>query len=325
MKGMDIDALVARLTNETDVGSFDTQVREREYRYFEAAYGPDMLHTLFSLDRLERLLDDECLLPCVDIYTSNHLKRLVDMQHKSGRSGLEVAAHCFRSRQTIRVRDLNHFDSTISRFVAAVQRRFCAAVQANLYLTPPHEAGFPAHFDTTDVFVIQLRGSKHWRIYADYAHATELPLTSIDWDPEHFTPRECYDEITLSEGDVLYLPRGVMHAATCEDRESMHLSISVSPATHADILAAAIDQAASEDVCLRRRVPFPPLDAGDDLEALVQSVRGRMLDAIAQVDVAALLKQARDRVSPDVTAPESKAPTSIIAEILAASPPRKGS
>ena len=38
-------------------------------------------------------------------------------------------------------------------------------VAANLYLTPPRAQAFPPHFDTHDVFILQLEGSKQWRIY----------------------------------------------------------------------------------------------------------------------------------------------------------------
>jgi hypothetical protein len=52
-----------------------------------------------------------------------------------------------------------------------------------------------------------------------------------DWDPERFKPLSVPDPITLSAGDVLYMPRGVMHQAFCIERESMHLTISLMPLT----------------------------------------------------------------------------------------------
>ena len=35
-------------------------------------------------------------------------------------------------------------------------------VQINAYITPPENQGFAAHYDTHDVFVLQVAGSKRW-------------------------------------------------------------------------------------------------------------------------------------------------------------------
>ena len=38
-------------------------------------------------------------------------------------------------------------------------------VQVNAYITPPENRGFAAHYDTHDVFVLQIAGDKHWQIH----------------------------------------------------------------------------------------------------------------------------------------------------------------
>ena len=40
-----------------------------------------------------------------------------------------------------------------------------ARSQINLYLTPPFATGFPAHFDVTDVFIVQCSGAKSWTVF----------------------------------------------------------------------------------------------------------------------------------------------------------------
>ena len=37
--------------------------------------------------------------------------------------------------------------------------------QTNLYLTPPNAQGFKTHYDSHDVFILQIHGKKKWRFY----------------------------------------------------------------------------------------------------------------------------------------------------------------
>jgi hypothetical protein len=71
-------------------------------------------------------------------------------------------------------------------FCRGLERFFHQGVQANAYLTPKNCQGFAAHYDTHDVFVLQIAGSKRWRIYRP---VIELPLASQS-SPEERELRE---------------------------------------------------------------------------------------------------------------------------------------
>src|SRR4028119_2138758 len=45
------------------------------------------------------------------------------------------------------------------------EKAFGAKAQANIYLTPFGSHGFTPHWDTHDVFILQVGGSKEWRLY----------------------------------------------------------------------------------------------------------------------------------------------------------------
>ncbi|MGB3181605.1 MAG: cupin domain-containing protein [Cyclobacteriaceae bacterium] len=96
-------------------------------------------------------------------------------------------------------------------------------VQANIYITPPSAQGFNVHPDFYDVFILQVSGSKVWKIH-DYP--VKLPqMSNIGKD---FTPGPLIKEIELQAGDMLYLPRGVLHAAKTTDSYSTHITIGLS-------------------------------------------------------------------------------------------------
>ncbi|MDZ7752630.1 MAG: cupin domain-containing protein [Gammaproteobacteria bacterium] len=259
-------------------------MRERSWCKFDAAFDAEQTDAWFDVARLERVLSDNAALPSVDIYADGHLKRLTDMQKKSGHSALDVATCCFREGQTVRLRDADHYDRHLSDLIAAVKRVFVGATQANIYLTPPRSDGFPPHFDITDVFVVQLSGAKRWTIFPDYTNRIELPLPSTDWDPERYTPTDDFTAFELTPGDVLYLPRGAMHSAACTERESMHLTISLAPATLYDLLTRALAQAADADVALRKRVAATGPDA-----PTAEEIRSRLVAALDEVDLTPIL------------------------------------
>lgn len=276
--------LAAALTGEFGLSRFNAEIRERSWRKFDAAFDVEQTAAWFDVSRLERVLSADAALASVDIYADGHLKRLADMQRKSGFSALDVATRCFREGQTVRLRDADRYDRALSDLIVAVERVFVGATRANIYLTPPRSDGFPPHFDITDVFVVQLVGAKRWKIFPDYTNRIDLPLPSTDWDPERYTPSDDFTAFEFTPGDVLYLPRGTMHSAACTERESMHLTISLAPATLYDLLTRALAQAADADVALRRRVAATGPDA-----PTAKEIRSRLVAALDEVDLAPIL------------------------------------
>jgi ribosomal protein L16 Arg81 hydroxylase len=284
------EPLLRRLTGSMSLQEFNRDFRERQVGFFANAIPPDELRELFSLPRLEALFANEAVLaPYVDIFDGQHLRRLVDVQRKSGKSCLEVANECLAGGATIRVRDADRFDGHLSRFSGGVQRKFVADVQVNVYLTPPGRNGFPPHFDITDAFVIQCLGSKAWRFYPEYSNMVELPMADTNWEPDRYQPSGPAEAFTLAQGDVLYLPRGAMHQASCTERESMHLTVSIAPMTVADVLVKAVRRAAESDIELRRRVPWTDEQDGVSPD-LVLALRKALLNLPQCVDFRELLR-----------------------------------
>jgi ribosomal protein L16 Arg81 hydroxylase len=154
-------------------------------------------------------------------------------------------------------------------------------VQANAYLTPASAQGFAVHHDTHDVFVLQVSGTKRWRIYSP---VLELPLSSQRWSPALGDP-ELVEELTMQAGDTLYLPRGWPHEAVAQEADSLHLTIGLHPPTRLDALRAALDECAAEDVELRRGIGDGELPPGllDRLvltpEAVARRARRKFVDS----------------------------------------------
>ena len=133
-------------------------------------------------------------------------------------------------------------------------------VQVNAYVTPPQNQGFDDHYDVHDVFVVQVAGTKRWRVRPP---VLDRPLRSQPWTDRRDAVREAATrppelEVTLAPGDCLYLPRGWLHAATALGETSIHLTVGVHVWTlrgvAADVLAGVAARL-DEDPALRAALP----------------------------------------------------------------------
>ncbi|KAM4097871.1 hypothetical protein ACJW30_07G034800 [Castanea mollissima] len=109
------------------------------------------------------------------------------------------------------------------------------SVGVNMYLTPPNSQGLARHFDDHCVFVFQLFGTKQWTVFSQ--PNVQLPRL---YGPDRLHEAEVENSVTkcrkilLKEGDILYIPRGVLHEA-CTDNGgpnestacSLHLTLGI--------------------------------------------------------------------------------------------------
>lgn len=173
-------------------------------------------------------------------------------------------------------------------------REFCAdlaaslgcAVQANAYLTPGGGTGFAAHYDTHDVLVLQIAGSKHWRVHE--------PVLVDPLEPQPWGGRA--DEVSaqasgppvldhvMSPGDVLYLPRGWLHAASALDGFSLHVTLGLRRPTRYSIVEALLGLAAGHQP-LRGGLPLG-VDIADPAELAphLQGTIVRLREWLSSVD-----------------------------------------
>ena len=179
------------------------------------------------------------------------------------------------------------------RFGSALAAELGHPVQINAYITPPQNQGFSAHYDTHDVFVLQVAGTKRWTIHRP---VLDDPLPDQGWDHRkaqvaaRATEKPLIDTL-LAPGDTLYLPRGYLHSAVAQGEVSVHLTVGVHPITGYD-LARELLAAAADDRELRRSLPL-----GADPDALAEQVRAAARRLAAVIDDAAVTDSAIAAVS----------------------------
>jgi ribosomal protein L16 Arg81 hydroxylase len=165
---------------------------------------------------------------------------------------VERIADEFARGATIVLQALQLQHPPLAEFCRGLEAELGHPVQANAYYTPASAQGFAVHHDTHDVFCLQVEGEKRWLVYPT---VLELPLKHQKYVPEMGEPGDPVLDVTMRAGDLLYLPRGWLHQAMTSDTASLHLTIGVNVFTWRDALREALDEAAGEEVELRRGVP----------------------------------------------------------------------
>jgi ribosomal protein L16 Arg81 hydroxylase len=187
----------------------------------------------------------------------------------TGTARVERIADEFERGATIVLQALQLQHPPLADFCRDLESELGHPVQANAYYTPASAQGFAVHHDTHDVFCLQVEGEKRWLVYPP---VLELPLKHQKYVPELGEPGDPVLDVTMRAGDMLYLPRGWLHQAMTSDSASLHLTVGVNVFTWRDAVGEALDDAAREEVELRRGVP----PDGRSPEGLLDALAARL-------------------------------------------------
>lgn len=167
---------------------------------------------------------------------------------------------------TIILNSLQHSWKPLSNFYRSLESIFNHCVHVNMYMTPKNSQGFPPHFDTHEVFILQIEGSKLWRIY-DIFQLFPLP---IGQKPPISKDKlgEPLHEVTLNAGDMLYIPSGYVHEALTAECSSLHLTVGINVYRWVDLLSTALTLVSERNVSFRKSLPVGFLRRSDIIESL---------------------------------------------------------
>jgi hypothetical protein len=121
----------------------------------------------------------------------------------------------------------------LGALAAAIEDEFDHPVHTKVYITPGNAAGFTPHYDTHEVFALQIAGSKRWQIHKP---PLSLPHLSQPFDPRTYVSSLPLLEIDLAPGDLLYLPRGFIHTTTTSELASIHVTLGITVYTWVELL-----------------------------------------------------------------------------------------
>jgi ribosomal protein L16 Arg81 hydroxylase len=182
-----------------------------------------------------------------------------------GKDVFRWAVDRFADGCTLILNGTDHLSVPIAQVTRAIEVEIGGKVAANAFLTPAASRGFLPHFDTHDVFVLQLHGTKIWRLYD---RRVDLPIDRQIHliDQSTLGPHE--HEFQLQPGDLLYVPRGTVHGPYTTDSVSLHLTMGYRPLRWCDYLGALLSVVVESEVKLRESLrPSSLAHVGAELPA----------------------------------------------------------
>ena len=215
---------------------------------------PDRYADLLTVDMLDHFIASADLREGMLDLTSqkNRIPRDAYVNDSGRISAVSVAEHYMRGA-TIILPHLHDSMLNLGEFCRSLEEVFSCHVQTNIYLTPSGNQGFPPHFDSHDVFVMQISGAKAWRFYGV---PVETPYRGETFELGRHQPGEVTKSFTLEPGDCVYIPRGLMHdAENVGDEPSLHITVGLITKTWADLLLESISELALTEPDFRRSLP----------------------------------------------------------------------
>jgi lysine-specific demethylase/histidyl-hydroxylase NO66 len=255
--------------------------------------GPDSFADLLSPDAVDELLSERGLRTPFLRVAKQGTVLPAGRFTGSGGAGAEIGdqviddkiLRLYADGATLVLQGLHRIWPPLIDFARQLGGELRQPLQVNAYLTPTGNQGFATHYDTHDVFVLQIDGTKRWRIHEP---VLPDPLERQPWggraDEVGASARgPAALDVVLSPGDALYLPRGWLHSAQAQDGRSLHLTVGVRALTRyalvEELLALAV-----QDRRLRASLPFG-MDVADpdavepELTETVEALRDWLLTA----------------------------------------------
>lgn len=237
---------------------FDKELFSKDY------WGKQFLHikrdspnyycSLLTMDKLDEILDHSRPKGWSLRVVKNQIPiNPSKYENEDGSINLNKIYAAYADGHTVVIHEVQRFWKPIQRLCQSLQQEFNFKTIGELFLTPKNQKALSPHYDSHDVFVVQLQGSKNWTLYDEEYKTPIVNSFQPIFDRDNLKNKR---EITLNAGEVLFIPRGVPHEAVTADQSSLHLSIGVHPAQWIDLLTMSVTQIAQNDVEFREALPL---------------------------------------------------------------------
>ncbi|HEX4304065.1 MAG TPA: cupin domain-containing protein [Rhizomicrobium sp.] len=133
------------------------------------------------------------------------------------------------------------------------------------------------HYDSEDILVLQLEGSKRWQVHAPTV-ANPVKGLELALPP---TSAPLFDG-TIEQGDILFVPAGHWHRCENGEGRSLHLAIGFEPFTGWNAAMRLVEQLQFD---ADFRAPLSRCETQADRDALEAKLKARLTEAIGTLSL----------------------------------------
>lgn len=142
-----------------------------------------------------------------------------------------------RAGASLAIDSIDEIVPSIREAARELERFVAEGVQVNAYVTWGEISGFGPHWDDHDTLIVQLEGTKNWKVFGA---GRDSPMFQ-DFELDHKQPEAIVWEGDLAAGDVLHVPRGWWHEVTGRGQGSLHLTFGFTRQTVLDAIMSMVE------------------------------------------------------------------------------------
>lgn len=189
------------------------------------------------------------------------------------RVDFRVVRRLLEAGATLIIDRIDEAHEPLADFCRMLEWELGSYVFADAFASWHNTQGFPTHWDVEQVLVVQLIGTKRWRLFKpERLHPTKEDKVRINRPPT-----EVFWEDDVRAGDVLYIPGGWWHDALAVGGRSLHVAFSLFAATGLTVVNALLRELQEDQLA---RTPLPRFaseaEQQDYMVQLLNAVDARM-------------------------------------------------
>ncbi|MEQ6473109.1 cupin domain-containing protein [Comamonas sp. wu1-DMT] len=210
------------------IKKFEQDYLGKKYAFFEKAHNlkmdwSEIDQTLYSWDVSDKHFK---LVKGSENLTSKVLETYQDIGRVRTRIIKEILYEELSNGATLLLDRLDIKNEKINNITFDIGRFYGEKAICNGYISFRDDPAFKKHWDTHDVFAVQIKGRKLWKIYSPTFEYPLVHQKSISHIPE--CPDSPVFEVVLNEGDVIYIPRGWWHEVSPINGEpTFHIAVGI--------------------------------------------------------------------------------------------------